>query len=202
MTTDSPDIVQDLAISAYDLFMWPGTWVLSELPAYAPGLALQLGIGIGDTGIVPTAVTSAVLWTIAGFVAWKLVKTLCTHTWYVGLRLKTFLVSRLQVRQRQQLLAEPVIIPDVELDELDLAVLDLGSTLPPGLALTAAELSGELTRRPDQVQQSLDKLRSYGLVDDAIGQTDGFDNYCLTRSGAALLSMWQRRGGIVVSQPT
>jgi hypothetical protein len=102
------------------------------------------------------------------------------------------LVCKLQNLNRRQLLSRPVSIPEVEFDDLDLAVLNTGMTLPPGLALTAAELSGQLTKRPAQVQRSLDKLRKYGLVDDVIGTTDGFDNYRPTRSGAAVLSMWHR----------
>jgi hypothetical protein len=91
-------------------------------------------------------------------------------------------------------LSRPVSIPEVDLDDLDIAVLNSGVTLSPGLALTAPELSDQLTKRPAQVQRSLDKLRKYGLVDDTIGTTDGFDNYCLTRSGAYLLAVWQRKG--------
>lgn len=186
--------LQDLAVSAYDVFLWPGTYLLSEMPVYAPGLAAKLGVGTGENGIVITGVVSAVIWTLSAFLAWKIIKTFFAHTYYAALRVKTFLVSRSQMLNRQRVLSEPVPIPDVELDELDLAVLNTGSTLPPGLALTATELSGQLTQRPTRVQQSLDKLRSYGLIDDAIGQTDGYDNYYLTRSGAALLAMWQQHG--------
>lgn len=196
MITNWLATLHDLAVSAYDVFLWPGTYVLSRLPVYAPELARQLGVGIDANGIVMLAVVSAVLWTLSSLLAWKIVRIFCTRVYYAGLRLKTFFVSRIQVRNRRRNLSEPVPIPDVELDDLDLAVLDMGSTLPPGLALTAAELSGQLTKRPSRVQQSLDKLRSYGLIDDAIGSTDGFDNYYLTRSGAALLSMWQRHGRI------
>lgn len=196
MITDWLIKLHDLAVSAYDVLLWPGTYLLSQLPVYAPDLALKLGVGIEENGIVLTAGVSAVVWTLLGFLAWKVIKTVCTHTYYIGCRLKTFTISRSQTRKRRQALSEPVPIPDVELDELDLAVLNTGSTLPPGLALTAAELSSQLTKRPGRVQQSLDKLRSYGLIDDAIGSTDGFDNYCLTRSGAALLSMWQQHGRV------
>ena len=194
MITDWLAYLQDLAVSAYEVFLWPGIYILTELPVYAPDLAAEMGVGTGQNGIVITGVVSAVAWTLAALLAWKIIKTIAAHTWYAGLRIKTFLVSRAEVLKRRRVLSEPVPIPDVELDELDLAVLNTGSTLPPGLALTAAELSGQLTQRPTRVQQSLDKLRSYGLIDDTISQTNGVDNYYLTRSGAALLSMWQQHG--------
>ena len=113
---------------------------------------------------------------------------------YGILSFKTFLVCKLQKLNRRRLLSRPISIPDVELDDFDMAVLNFGMTRSPRLALTEAEQSSELTRRPVQVQRSLDKLRKYGLVDDTIGTTDGFDNYCLTRSGAYLLTMWQQNG--------
>ena len=138
------------------------------------------------------AIVSLLVWSSLSILVWKTVRAVCSRIFYGTRRLKTFLVCKLQILNRRQLLSRPVSIPEVEFDDLDLAVLNTGMTLPPGLALTAAELSGQLTKRPAQVQRSLDKLRKYGLVDDVIGTTDGFDNYRLTRSGAAVLSMWHR----------
>lgn len=197
MTTDWLAKLHDLAGAAYEIFLWPGNYFLSQVPVYAPGLALQLGIAVEETSIVTVACIAAVAWIVSGFLAWKTVKTVFAHSYYAASRLKNHLVDEYESSNRHRVLIEPVLIPDVELDDLDLAVLDLGSTLPPGLALTASELSGQLIKRPAQVQQSLDKLRSYGLVDDTIGSTDGYDNYCLTRSGAAMLSRLHNQGKVV-----
>jgi hypothetical protein len=171
MITNWLQILHDLGNAIYDLFLLPGTLVLSQLGAHAPELALKLGISGEDTGVI-----------------------LPSRIFYGTRRLKTFLVCKFQNLNRRRLLSRPVSIPEVDLDDLDIAVLNSGVTLSPGLALTAPELSDQLTKRPAQVQRSLDKLRKYGLVDDTIGTTDGFDNYCLTRSGAYLLAVWQRKG--------
>jgi hypothetical protein len=48
------------------------------------------------------------------------------------------------------------------------------------------------------LQQRLEKLRKYGLVDGALGETDGFDNYRLTRSGMAVVSMWHRQDAVAL----
>ncbi len=186
--------LQNLGKVIYDLFLVPGMFILSQLGAHAPELALKLGIGVEDGGVMLPAFVSLLVWSLLGILIWKTVRAVCSRIFYDARRLKTFLVCQLLKLDRRRLLSRPVSIPEVEFDDLDIAVLNSGSTLRPGLALTAAELSGQLTKRPAQVQRSLDKLRKYGLVDDTIGTTDGFDNYRLTRSGAYLLAMWQRKG--------
>ena len=176
----------------FGLFLLPGTFILSQLGVHAPELALKLGIGNGDVGVVLPAIVSLLVWSFLSILVSKTVRAVSSRILYGTRRIKTILVCRLQMLNRRRLLRRPVSIPEVEFNDLDIAVLDFGMTLSPGLALTAAELSGELTKRPEQVQRSLDKLRKHGLIDDTIGTTDGFDNYCLTRSGAYILAMWQR----------
>ncbi len=178
----------------YDLFLLPGSFVLSQVGVHAPELALILGISGDGNGVMLPASVSLLVWLLLGIVVWKTVRAASSRIFYGILNFKTFLVCKLQELNRRRLLSRPISIPDVELDDLDIAVLNFGMTRLPRLALTEAEQSGELTQRPEKVQRSLDKLRKYGLVDDTIGTTDGFDNYCLTRSGAYLLTMWQRKG--------
>ncbi len=186
--------LHDLGKVIYDLFLLPGTFVLSRLGAHAPELALKLGIGVEGDGVMLPAIISLLVWWLLGILVWKTVEAIISRIFYGTRRLKTFLVCKFQKLNRRRLLSRPISIPEVEFDDLDIAVLNSGMTLSPGLVLTAAELSGQLIKRPAQVQRSLDKLRKYGLVDDTIGTTDGFDNYRLTRSGAYLLAVWQRKG--------
>jgi hypothetical protein len=196
MDTNWPANLHDLGVAAYDVFLWPGTFILSQFGAFAPELAIKLGIGIDGNGVALTAFVATVAWSLLGFAAWKTLKFAAAQILYVGRRLKTFLVGITQKANRYRILSRPVSVPDVEFDDLDMAILNTGATLPPGLMLTAAELSGQLTRRPAQLQRRLEKLRKFGLVDGALGETDGFDNYRLTRSGAAVVSMWHREAGV------
>jgi hypothetical protein len=198
MDSNRPVNLQDLGIAAYDAFLWPGTYILSRLGAHAPGIAIKLGIGVDGPGLVLTAFVSAVAWSLLIFLAWKLLKDAFAQVVYVGRRVRMFLIDKLQMANRRRVLSRPVTIPDVEIDDLDMAILNTGMTLPPGLALTAAELSGQLTRRPDQLQRRLEKLRKYGLVDGALGETDGYDNYRLTRSGITVVSMWHRQDAVAL----
>ncbi len=158
--------LHDLDKAIYDLFWLPGTFVLSQIGAYAPELALKLGIGVEGNGVVLSAIVSLLVWSLSLTLVWKTVRAVFARIFYGILNFKTFLLCKLHELKRRRLLSSPIPIPDVELDDLDIAVLNSGVTLSPGLVLTAAELSGQLIKRPAQVQRSLDKLRKYGLVDD------------------------------------
>jgi hypothetical protein len=52
MITNWLQILHDLGNAIYDLFLLPGTLVLSQLGAHAPELALKLGISGEDTGVI------------------------------------------------------------------------------------------------------------------------------------------------------
>lgn len=84
-------------------------------------------------------------------------------------------------------------IPEVEFDDLDLAVLSTASSLGPGFTISAPELAGRFSLRPAQVQRSLSKLCANKMLEYVIGSTEGFDNYRLTQLGTAFMSTWQRQ---------
>ncbi|MGB5627102.1 MAG: hypothetical protein WBM61_15310 [Woeseiaceae bacterium] len=87
--------------------------------------------------------------------------------------------------------------PQVDFDDLDIAVLKVVATLKPGFAISAPELAEQFRIRPAQVQRSLEKLRSNKMLDPVIGSNEGFDNYRLTQLGNAFMSTWARRGSHV-----
>ena len=60
--------LQDLGKVIYDLFLVPGTFVLSQLGAHAPELALILGIGVEDVGVMLPAFVSLLVWSLLGHV--------------------------------------------------------------------------------------------------------------------------------------
>jgi hypothetical protein len=198
MDTNWPANLHELGDAAFDAFLLPGTYIFSQIGALLPELAIKLGIGIDGNGLALLAFVSALAWSLGGFLAWKVLKALGAQLVYVSRRIRAFLFDNMQKVNRRRVLSRPVTVPDVEIDNLDMAILNTGMTLPPGLMLTAAELSGQLTRRPDQLQRRLEKLRKYGLIDGALGETDGYDNYRLTRSGAAVVSMWHRQDGVAL----
>ena len=88
---------------------------------------------------------------------------------------------RLDWRRRQRAAS---IQEEIELDELDHAVLDHAAALPSGHSIAVVELAESLGERPSRVQDSLDKLRSHHLVQPLMGSTDGFGDYCLTDTGS------------------
>jgi hypothetical protein len=200
--------LHDLGKVIYDAFLLPGDFILSQFVAHAPTLALRLGIGSEVDGLMLPAVLSLLTWLLLVVVAWKFVRllqnvarivnaairTICFRT-SNGIRsVKTKLVCKFRQQIPRRGSSRVDTVPEVQFDNLDLAVLRTSAALAPGFALSAPELAGQLTMRPEQVQRSLDKLRKYELVDSVIGSTDGFDNYRLTQSGAFFLAVWKRRG--------
>jgi len=207
MITDWLANLHDPGKVIYDAFLLPGDFVLTQFVAHAPTLALGLGIGGEGDGLMLPAVLSLLVWLLLVVVAWKFIRllqnvarivnakirTICFRT-SCGIRnVKTKLVCKFRELIPRRRSSRADTIPEVQLDNLDLAVLRTSGALAPGFALSAPELAGQLTMRPAQVQRSLDKLRKYELVDSVIGSTDGFDNYRLTQSGAFFLADWQRR---------
>ena len=199
--------LHDLGKVIYDTFLLPGNFVLTQCVTHAPTVALRLGIGGDGDGLMLPAVLSMLVWLLLAVVAWKFVRLLqnvarivnaTIRTIYFrtscGIRsVKTKLVCKFRELIPRRGSSRADTIPEVQLDNLDLAVLRTSGALAPGFTLSAPELAGQLTLRPAQVQRSLDKLRKYELVDSVIGSTDGFDNYRLTDSGAFYLAAWQRR---------
>jgi hypothetical protein len=84
-------------------------------------------------------------------------------------------------------------VPEIDFDELDLAVLRSAAARGPGLATSAPEVAEEFKLRPSQVQRSVDKLRRNRMLDAVIGATEGYDNFRLSPSGATFVAMLQRQ---------
>lgn len=186
--------MRDFGNTLVSFFMLPGDYLLSQLGLHLP---------ISDSAILP-AIVSLLAWVLAGAVAWAMLRLIRNLLRIIGAVVRTtaFRISQAagnfktrlvcQIRRlfphRQN--SEPV--PDVELDDLDIAVLRSAAACGPGFATSAPELAEQLMMRPSQVQRHLDKLRKNNMLDTIIGSTEGFDNYHLSKSGATFMSMWRR----------
>ncbi|MGI9234871.1 MAG: hypothetical protein ACR2RD_14655 [Woeseiaceae bacterium] len=105
--------------------------------------------------------------------------------------LKTSLVCKLRNIFPHGTSAEIAEIPQVDFDDLDIAVLDAAATLSPGFTISAPELAERFRIRPAVVQRSLSKLCTNRMLEFVIGSTEGFDNYKLTQLGNAFMSTRQ-----------
>lgn len=108
---------------------------------------------------------------------------------------KTHIVCRFRELIPKRRSSRLDVTPQVEFDDLDLAVLKTAASLGPGFAINAAELAERFRLRPAQVQRSLNKLSSNKMLDFVIGSGEGFDNYRLTQLGTAFMSTWHRQAG-------
>lgn len=188
-----------------ELLRNPGEWLWQWLAEQSPAIAAQLTGGTAEPDAPVLSVVSAVCWIGLALVLLALprlmraaVRTvqrlLATARYKVAglfVSLRTRIVCRLK-RPSWQKHETGALQEPLDLDELDLAVLNRGAGLAPGLAISIPELAELLRRRPAQVQRSLDKLHGYQLVDPLLGSTDGYGNYCLTDSGAWFVASHQR----------
>jgi hypothetical protein len=195
--------------SIREIYLVPGDFVLSKFAELAPLTAASWGIANSEDSIVAAAVLSGIFWLLMTFIAWRLYRYSSSllrnivalyHTaWFRGRQaagsLKTRLLCRLRefVPQRRDDGIDTT--PEIDFDDLDIAVLRTAAARGPGLATSAPEIAEKFKLRPSEVQRSVDKLRRNRMLDTVIGNTDGYDNFRLSPSGATFVAMWQRRYG-------
>jgi len=190
-----------------ELYFAPGDFVLSKFAELAPVTAANWGVAGNGDSIMATAVISGFFWLLMAIVAWRLYRysrsfirnfVALVHTaWYrarqaVG-NLKTLVLCRLREFVPSHRDDGFDAAPEIDFDDIDLAVLRSAAARGPGLATSAPEIAEKFRLRPSEVQRSIDKLRQSRMLDTVIGSTDGYGNFRLSPSGATFVAMWQRR---------
>lgn len=198
-------ILQDLGKLLYNALLMPGHYLLEKFAAYAPTLAATLEMAGDEPPLIVLIVVSLLAWLLLAFVVYKgvrlwqaLIRVMSSWSRIVAHRISSIIAgfkTQLVCKVRQlfpRRSHSSVDIPEVEFDDLDLAVLRSAAACGPGFTTSAPELADELTLRPGKIQRSLDKLSKIKMLDNVIGSTDGFDNYRLSSMGAAYVTKWQR----------
>jgi hypothetical protein len=207
MIIDWLTYMRDFGDTMYDVFMLPGDFLLSQLMLHLPTLALTLGVQDADSSFILLAAVSLLSWFLMGIVVGVVARFLQNLARIIGAtaRIASFRVSlaarnfrtwmickiRQLIPRRRSGVADSA--PEVELDDLDMAVLRSTAACGPGFATSAPELAEQLLMRPAQIQRRLEKLSNNKMLDTVIGSTEGFDNYRVSKSGAIFISMWQRK---------
>lgn len=206
MTRDWLKTLHDAGSAIFDVFLLPGDLILLQFAAQAPELAVRLGIDTNSDVVAQSAVISALIWLLLVGVVWKLFRFLQNVSRRVAAACKA-IVFRSLLRMRnfkkelrcrllnwlpQRRSSSADSNPEVEFDDIDLAVLRNTAAAGGGFVVSAPGLGEQLTLRPAKVQRSLERLRRYRMVEVALGSTDGFDNYRLSPSGAAFLDAIRR----------
>jgi hypothetical protein len=199
--------LKELGIFIREIYLVPGEFVLSRFAELAPVTATNWGIADAGDAIAVAAVISGVFWLLMSIIAWRLyryVRSLLRnliallHTaWYRGKQavgsFRTMLICRMREfvpRRRDEGIDA---VPEIDFDDLDLAVLRSAAATGPGLATSAPEIAEKFKLRPSDVQRSIDKLRQNRMLDTVIGSTDGYGNFRLSPYGATFVAVWQRQ---------
>ncbi len=200
-------ILYTVGSQLYDVFVLPGSYLLTWFAAVAPATALSFGITPGQPQGLLVIVLSLVCWlllVITISLIWRvfrngarIVNALVRTAWFrLGIAISTLKTSLL-LKLRSLLVHRPA--PNhsdsqtVDFDEWDMAVLDCISEQGPGFAVSARELAERVPMRLSRIQESLEKLSRFKMLDSVLSSTDGFDNYRLTEAGATFVSVWQRQ---------
>ena len=180
----------NLLIAVRDFYLAPGDFLLSQFLQHAPLNAARAGIAPDADTLLLSAVVSLFFWAIVLFAVLLTIRHQVGHL-FGNWKTRFIIRFRDHFPYRQQSGIEAV--PEIDFDDLDLAVLRSAAAGGPAFALSAPELAEKFRMRPAQVQKSLEKLRRNRMVDIVIGSTDGFQNYRLTPSGETFVSIWQRQ---------
>jgi hypothetical protein len=207
MISNSLSTVRELGILVREIYLAPGEFVLSRFAELAPVTARDWGFVDAGDAFVAAGVASGFFWLLMSIIAWRLYRygrslarnfVALLHTaFYRGTQaaagLKTMLVCRLRgfVPRRHDDGIDAA--PEIDFDDLDLAVLRSAATRGPGLATSAPEIAEKFRLRPSEVQRSIDKLRQNRMLDTVIGSTEGYGNFRLSHYGATFMAMWQRQ---------
>jgi hypothetical protein len=207
MITNWLSTLRDFGLLIREIYLVPGEFVLSKFVELAPVTATNWGVADSGDVLVQATVASAIFWLLMCIIAWRLYRYVqsllrnviaVAHTiWYrVGQAagsLKTRIVCRLREFVPRSEEDGIDAVPEIDFDDIDLAVLRSAAARGPGMALSAPEIAEKFKLRPSQVQRSIDKLRRSRMLDTVIGTTDGFGNVRLSPSGATFVAMWQRQ---------
>jgi hypothetical protein len=179
--------------SAADAYLLPGQLVTSAMHS-------GLNIVVGDKEFLLSVLFSTVSWLLLSAIAikaFRIASRIAANTraavaiTIFNARTKRACGKRPQVSQAQPAVSDSNT--EVHFDNLDLAVLNSAATLGPGFSLTAPDLAIEFNLRPRQVQSSLEKLAKNMMLQRSFGAAEDYQNYHLSRGGAAFLSMWKRK---------
>ena len=206
MFTNLFNALQAFGNNAYEAFSAPGVFILEQSLVHSPAVAKFLHF---DSLYAPTLavfllslfywflflVMLALLWRLGSYIVSQigaLIRTVLFRLSRFGRGVKTSLILKLRgwFPRRHEAVTD---VPMIEFDKLDIAVLRSASAIGPGLALSAPDLAERFRLRPSQVQHSLEKLSHNKMLARVIGATDGYENFRVTDSGVAFLSMWQRQ---------
>ena len=191
----------------YQAFTLPGEWILSLIDRFAPQ-AVEIML-VDNGAIIVPFVLSLLVWTlviVAGLMvfrvcrnfAWQVAALWRTFVWRLKMALGS-LKTRLLWKYRQFFPHRgdnSEMVAREEFDNVDIALLRTLFKQGPGMTISAPELTERLKLRPAQIQHRLDNLLQHQMVRSAIGSTDGYENYRLTDSGLAFITMMQRQARV------
>lgn len=203
----------ETAKAIYQAFTAPGEWIIDFIGRFSPQAEEIMRVDNG--AIIVPFVLSLLVWTlvlVGGLLlsrllrnfAWQIAALTRTLVWRVKMGVGS-LKTRLIWKWRQFFPPKDdrsEIVSREEFDNIDIAVLRTLFKQGPETAISAPELADRLDLRPAQIQHRLENLAQNHMLRTVIGSRNGFDNYRLTDSGLAFITMMGRQARVTAGVRT
>lgn len=206
---DSPVSLEEVPSLLYELFFLPGEYLIEQILLYSPSTAAYLALSPADSRglvavLVSTTVWLIVLWLL--FAIYKLFReiVLTIAAWIrrtcmmivatirAAHRLVSYRLRRLNPLNWSSRLSSAAIIENIELNDLEMAVLRSYGELPAGYAMTAVDVAAGLRVRVAAAQKTLERLKQMRLIEGTLSTRDGHEAYRSSATGRAFLDAFAR----------
>lgn len=188
----------------YGAFVFPGEVLFGWFALVAPEQAEIMRHNNGE--IIYPLILALLVWTVMivlglrilrifryiGRLIESMVRTAIYHTTTMFRNIRLSIIWKLRALFPKRAAAAGASSSELELDNLDYAVLRCALKLGESCSVSAKDLAKRLRMQPGQVQQSIEKLARHNMLDREGRSWQGFGNYRVTKAGQMFIGMMRR----------
>ena len=188
----------------YGAFVFPGEVLFGWFAIAAPEKAEVMRHNNGE--IIYPLILALLVWTLMiviglrvlrgfkyiGRLIESMIRTAIYHTTTIFRNIRLSIIWKFRALFPKRAAAAIATSSELELDNLDYAVLRCALKLGESCSVSAKDLAKRLRMRPAQVQQSIEKLAQHNMLDREGSSWRGFGSYRVTKAGAMFIGMMRR----------
>ena len=188
----------------YGTFVLPGEILFGWFALLSPAKADMLRLNNGE--IIYPLILALIVWTLLIVLGLKLlralrhfgrlceamIRTAIYHTNTQARNLRLSIIWKLRKLFPKRFEAAESTANDVELDEMDYAVLRCALQLGTSVSVSAPDLAKRLRIRPALARQSIEKLARHNMLGSEGRSWRGVESFRVTKAGDMFTGMMQR----------
>ena len=190
--------------ATYEAFVFPGEVLFGWFALLAPHRAEILRLNDGE--IIYPLILALLVWTLVIVVGLKIlrtfrnigrlfeamVRTALHHATTMCRDLRLRVIWKIRALLPRRTAAIVSTSSELELDDMDYAVLRCALKLGARVSVSAPDLAKRLRIRPARVQQSIEKLARHNMLDCEGRSWRGVSSFRVSKAGAMFIGMMQR----------